>query len=184
MINLINRRRHLRMGLLGEMAVAEELNRLMLDGCQVYHDFPAEKFNVDHIIVGPKGIFAVETKARSKKGKGKGEVEAIYDGQRLVFPNWTTTEFLDQAKNRARWLSSWLSKAVGEDIRAEPILTIPGWFIKRQRADGIPVLNPKEIRQYVISKDREGLSESMITRICHQIEQKCRTVDPMDIVPG
>ena len=51
-VKLIKSRGELRLGLAGEMAVGEELNRLMLDGYHVYHDFPADRFNIDHILVG------------------------------------------------------------------------------------------------------------------------------------
>ena len=176
---IIAKRRHLRLGLAGEIAVGEELNRLMLDGYHVYHDFPADRFNVDHVIVGRAGVFAVETKARSKKlsGKAKSEAEVVYDGKQLKFSSWVTTEPLDQAKAQASWLSKWLSSAVGETVRAAPMVVIPGWFISRKAADGVPVLNPKEVRAYFASRRESVLSETVIQRICHQLEQKCRDVD-------
>ena len=58
----LKKRRNLRLGYEGEIAVGQELNQLMLQGKHVYHDFPADKFNIDHIVVGRSGIFAVETK--------------------------------------------------------------------------------------------------------------------------
>lgn len=65
-VKLLDLRRRLRLAHDAEMAVAQELNHLMLDGYHVYHDFPAERFNIDHIVVGPAGAFAIETKARTK----------------------------------------------------------------------------------------------------------------------
>ena len=34
-------------------------------GCQVLHDVPADSFNIDHVVVGLTGLFAVETKTHS-----------------------------------------------------------------------------------------------------------------------
>jgi len=73
LINLLkhlNLRRSYQLGYEGEIAVGQELNQLMRDGYLVYHDFPAGKFNIDHIVVGPPGVFAIETKARSKPTQG------------------------------------------------------------------------------------------------------------------
>jgi hypothetical protein len=181
-ITFINRRRELRIGFAGEMATGEELNRLMLAGYCVYHDFPAEQFNIDHIVVGPSGVFAVETKARSKGSRGKriDEAKVIYDGERLRFPSWTTTEPIDQAKAQAAWLSKWLSRAVGDPVKVSPMVTIPGWFIEKKKPNGIPVLNPKQVKGYLEGKEESVLSETMIKRICHQLEQKCRDVDLWD----
>jgi len=181
-MTLVERRRLLRIGLAGEMATGEELNRLMLDGYHIYHDFPGDRFNIDHILVGPSGVFAVETKARSKESRENRMTEAkvTYDGERLRFPSWVTSEPIDQAKAQAAWLSKWLSSAVGDPVKATPIVAIPGWYIDRKTPDGVPVLNPKEVRGYLIAKNEAVLSESMIKRICHQLEQKCRDVDLWD----
>ena len=178
-LRVIGQSRLRRLGLAGEMAAAEELNRLMLDGYRVYHDFPADRFNIDHIIVGPAGVFAVETKARSKKGRGdrKAEARVTSDGRRLEFPSWTTTEPIDQAKRQAAWLSKWLSGAVDAPVKVSPMVTIPGWYIERKTRDGVPVLNPKNVKSFLDSKKESVLSETMIQRICHQLEQKCRDVD-------
>jgi hypothetical protein len=181
-VTLIKRRRDLRLGLAGEMATGEELNRLMLEGHRVYHDFPAERFNIDHILVGPAGVFAVETKARSKGSTGdrKEEAKVIYEGERLRFPNWVTTEPIDQAKAQAAWLTKWLSSAVGDPVKVSPMVTIPGWFIERKSPNGVPVLNPKQVKTYLGAKKEVLLSESMIKRICHQLEQRCRDVHLWD----
>lgn len=179
---LIRKRRERRIGLAGEMAAGEELNRLMLDGYHVYHDFPSNRFNIDHILVGEAGVFAVETKARSKgrRGNGRGDAKVVYDGESLRFPGWMTSEPMNQAKAQAVWLSRWLSGAVGESVKVMPIVTLPGWYIERKRRNGVPVLNPKQVKTYLDRKREVTLSKSMVKRICHQLEQKCRDVDLWD----
>jgi hypothetical protein len=175
------KRRDLRLGLQGELAVAEELNRLMLNGYHVYHDLPAEKFNIDHVVVGRTGVFGVETKTRSKRktGRGKQDAEVTYDGMRLQFPGGYEMDALSQTRDQALWLQQWLSSAVGEKITVEPILTLPGWFVKRTKPDGLPVLNAKEIPKFIMYDRKPVLSDSMITRIIHQVDQRCRDVEPM-----
>jgi hypothetical protein len=127
-------------------------------------------------------VFAVETKARFKRSKGdrKAEAKVIYEDERLKFPTWVTTEPIDQAKDQAKWLSKWLSSAVGDPVKVSPMVAIPGWFIDRRSPNGVPVLNPKEVRGYLDARNEAVLLESMIKRICHQFEQKCRDVDLWD----
>jgi hypothetical protein len=179
---LLSGRRNLRLGLDGELAVAEELNKLMFSGYHVYHDFPAEKFNIDHILIGPAGVFAVETKTRSKRevSRGKSSAEVTYDGKKLTFPSgYYEVNAITQAKDQASWLAKWLSSAVGERVNVEPIVTIPGWYVKRLTLEGIPVLNPKkEIETNITSRHKSILSDAMITRIVHQIDQRCRNIEP------
>ena len=160
--------------------MGQELNQLLRDGYDVYHDFPAEKFNIDHIIIGAAGVYAVETKARRKPstGDGKSDAKVVYDGQRLHFPDWMETKPLEQARRNAQWLSRWLSSAVGDTVHVQPVIALPGWYVERQSANGFPVINPKNFRSILKSSRNKPLDKSMITRIVHQIDQRCRDVHP------
>ena len=180
LINLLNLRRSYQLGYEGEIAVGQELNQLMRDGYYVYHDFPAGTFNIDHIVVGTSGVFAVETKSRSKPASKdrKADAKVIYDGRCLRFPKEMDVESLEQAKRQAEWLSKWLQRAVGEAVRVRPVVALPGWFVERVASGGIRVINPKNFRSIAKPTDGNFLSEQMISRIVHQLEQKCRDVEP------
>jgi hypothetical protein len=177
---LMTERNNCRLGLDAEMAVGQELNQLMADGCRVYHDFPAENFNIDHIVVGPTGVFAVETKGRSKAEKRKGKTDAtvIYDGKLLQFPGWYETEMLLQTQRQADWLKKWLTSAVGEAVYVLPVLALPGWYVVRKADRPIKVISGKEA--YSLAKPSGiSLNAEMIQRIAHQVEQRCRDVEPI-----
>ena len=171
------KRNSLRLGFEAEIYVGQELNKLMLQNCQVFHDFPAGKFNIDHIVISPTGVFAIETKGRAKikNEKSNESWKLSYDGKVLKFPTWTETEPINQATRQATWLSNWLTKAVGENVPVKPILAFPGWYIQRTAANGIPVYNGKN--PSFLAKGRPELTAKLITRITHQIEQKCRDIE-------
>jgi Nuclease-related domain len=179
LLNVLKRRRALYLALDGEMAIGQELNQLMLKGYAVYHDFPAEHFNIDHIVVGPGGVFAVETKARPKAitGDGKGDAEVTYDSRTLRFPGWESGEFLEQATRQAIWLSRWLTSAVGETVEVKPVLALPGWFIKRVQRGPVQVINGRDA-DFLVRPGDAALSAMLIQRIVHQLELRCRTVEP------
>jgi hypothetical protein len=178
---LLKKRNALRLGLDCELAVGQELNNLMLDGYRVYHDFPAEKFNIDHVVVGPKGVFAVETKGRAKRNKKGGAAEAtvVYDGNGLQFPGWLEKEPIDQAKRQASWLEKWLSSAVGEPVSVKPVLVLPGWFIELRKPANVFIFNGKNPQSLLKGQSENILAETMIKRIAHQLEQRCRDVEPV-----
>lgn len=48
----------------GEEVVGQVLEGLVTDGWQVIHDVSFGRGNIDHIVVGPGGLFTVETKSR------------------------------------------------------------------------------------------------------------------------
>jgi hypothetical protein len=180
LFKLLHKRNAYRLGLDAELAVGRELNRLMLDGFHVYHDFPEDKNNIDHIVIGPSGVFAVETKGKSKPDKGRGSTDAkvVYDGEKLIFPdNKINTDFIPQAKKQAASLSKWLSSALGEYITVKPVLALPGWFVDRKKNDFTILYGYKNDYLKALS-GKESLSKTHIQRIIHQIEQKCRDVGP------
>jgi len=172
------------LGLDAELAVGQELNQLMREGFWVYHDFPADNFNIDHILVGPCGVFAVETKGRAKpiRKDGSAEREVLYDGESLQFPHMREKKPLKQAEAQARWLEKWLSGAVGEHVAVTPVLALPGWYIKQTQRKGIPVINGKNSGAF-FSKFEGNLTEKLQRQIAHQIDCRCRNILPRAYQP-
>ncbi len=179
-LKLIRERRMARLGYEGDIAVARELDRLLLEGNHVYHDFPAEDSNIDHIVIGRSGIFAVATAARSKPAAAKRIDDATveYDGKILMFPNGDDYKTIAQAECQAAWISEWISRVVGQEVAARAIVALPGWFVKRTSPDGISVVNPDQFSSLFRHIKPRFLTDEMITRIVAQIEQKCRDVKP------
>ena len=180
LVNLIARRRNYRLGFAGERAVAEELNRLMLDGCRVFHDVPMEPYgNIDHVLITPAGLYAIETKARRKRKAppGKRDYEVVFDGKSLQFPCAVDFSSLEQARQQADRLRIFLSKAVGEQLKVGAILTLPGWRVTSRVKDDIKVLNPKQIGAAVLDDRLPALPKGLVNRVVYQLDQKCRDVE-------
>ncbi len=170
----------LRIGADAEMAVGQELDQLRRVGAAVFHDVPADKFNVDHLVIGPSGVFAIETKGRSKPIRGRGSEDASlrFDGQLLHFPGWSEAAPLAQAQRQAKWAADWLTRAVGSPVDARPVLAIPGWWIDLKGKSDVLVFNGKNPR-FLLGMKGQSLSAEMMQRICYQVEQRCRTVKPV-----
>jgi hypothetical protein len=75
-------------------------------------------------------------------------------------------------------MSNWISSAIGEPVAARAIVALPGWFVKRTSADGISVVNPKQFPSLFKHIKPRTLTDEMIRRMVHQIEQKCRNIVP------
>lgn len=170
----------LRLGYEGEVGVGQELNQLMQLGFRVYHDFPADGFNIDHVVIGRSGVFAVETKARAKPDTGDGRKDARldYDGQVFRFPSWQEREPIEQATRQAQWLCKWLTSAVGERVPVVAVVAVPGWFINQKCPAQVLAYNGKRPDKVFPSYSGKPLDSAMVQRIAHQVEAKCRDVVP------
>lgn len=136
-------------GLEGELATAQLLTPLLSEGWQLFHDLPMKRGNIDHVLVGPTGVYAIETKYRSKRQslKGKEGAQADYDGKAIRFAGGATEQLpVQQAQAVAGELSKWLHGKVGEQVSVVPVVALPGWFVKstqRPTTGQAHVINPK-----------------------------------------
>lgn len=169
-----------RLGFDGERVVGETLNQLLANGFKVFHDLPFAGFNIDHVIVGPAGVYAVETKTRRKPTHLKGHAKAtvVYDGHALHFPWGSDTHGLAQAERNAATLAKWLTSATGEHVTVKPILTLPGWWVEQKIRGAVNVLNPKQVSRSFPAVEKP-LSPEQIQRIVHQLSERCR-IKPKD----
>ena len=144
------KREQARDGWIAEQVTGQQLNRLVAQGCLVLHDLPAEVGNIDHVVIAPRGVYAVETKSfRKPKGvtddpKHPGH-QVRYDGKGLRFPDFAITEPVEQAARHGQWLRRTLRDALGRDVPVVAALALPGWWVERteegKRAD-VQVFSP------------------------------------------
>jgi hypothetical protein len=172
---LLQKKNLLRVGLECEVAVGQDLQNLLAHKFKVYNDFQTKKFNIDHIAIGPTGIFAIETKGRSKSVKQENENWKVeFDGQKLKFPGWVETKPLEQAIRQANWLKNWIQQATAENINVVPVIALPGWYITRKSKSEIRVYNGKN--SCFLAKGSAILTDKQIQTIAFQIEKECRNI--------
>lgn len=168
------------LGLDGELAVGEELNQLMFDGCRVFHDVPIQYGNIDHVVVSPSGVYSVNTKMRGKPTAMIGAAEVVIDHERnlMAFPDGAFPIPTQKLQIEAKCLSELPTNAIGEPVEVEPMLALPGWFIKeRIGRSPVFVFNPSKPHRFFL-QDRQRLSQQLMQRIAHQIENLCRDIKP------
>jgi len=139
-----------------------------------------ENWNIDHVVVGPGGIFAIETKTKSKRKAPPGvkEHEVGYDGVILEFPWGQNRDFVEQARRNAKGLSGFLGKATGNKVWVNPVLVLPGWYVAPASPPQTPEVRamPETALVKYLRGQPPSLSDQQIEQIAFQIDQKCRDV--------
>jgi len=172
---------NIRLGISGEQAVAESLNEAADAGFRAFHDLPDEKIgNIDHVAVGTRGVFLIETKSRRRRAgrNGQAEHEVIYDGKFLQFPFGRDAKPIDQAKINAKWLSNFLEKKTGEPVWVEPLVVLPGWFVQSSEKGEFPVkvMNANYLPGF-LRRQPENIAPAQVRRIITALDEKCRDVE-------
>jgi len=150
----------------GEREIGAYLETLRTKGYHVIHDIDTGYGNIDHVLIGPGGIYTVETKSRSKPDQGKAII--TFDREKI----WRNGKLADskpitQAKRQRDWVEKSLTKVLNKKYAVCPIVLFPGWFVKKpDNVDLLPVrvLNPKML-PYYLEESKNHLSVTEITAI-------------------
>lgn len=145
--------RAIKLGIQGEEVVGQTLEALRAIGYQVFHDIPGSRGNIDHALIGPGGLFTIETKTIRKKSRGNNEVE--FDGQTLTVNGLLLDrDAVAQAKSQSVALAKAISASTGKTYSARPVILFPGWYVKQStesRRD-IWVLNEEAFAKFIAGR--------------------------------
>ena len=167
--------RNLQLGRDGERLVGQMLEQLRAKGYRVFHDIPGPSFNIDHAIVGPAGIFTIETKSRTKPLIGSCKV--LYDGNALqIAGKRAVDQPLRQARAQARWLTTLVNRESTGKYNVRPVLVFPEWYVERigcRTKDDVWVLNPKALAK-LLDCETPILSNASINSATQVLALHCR----------
>ncbi len=141
----------LELGLEGERVVGQFLESHRAADWHVFHDIPGAGFNVDHVIVSPGGVFAVETKTFSKPARGNATVK--YDGNAvLVDGHRPDRDPVAQARAARDWIRDLLFDATAINFPVRGVVLFPGWYVESPKTGPRPdvwVLNEKAFVKFM-----------------------------------
>jgi len=170
-----------RLRLRGEQVVGQALVEVADFGYRVFHDIPVgDNWNLDHVAVGPQGVFLIETKAstrhRSRPGHPAHEVHV--NKNTLYFPTFSDSRVILQADRNAKWLAGYLEKKIGEPVPVAPLVVLPGWCVvyKAPPSTRVEVLSPNFMVNYLRDQS-DTLTEPQILSILTALDEKCRDVE-------
>lgn len=155
--------RQYQQGARAELATAQLIGAALAGDNRAIHDVQAGDFNIDHVVVTPAGVFAIETKSRLKPPAGNGSPKVKYNGKTLEFPGWAESKPVEQAERQARWLANYLRKETGEVFAVTAVLALPGWWIDRTARitpDMVQVINPRNCGWLLLPERREAVLDS------------------------
>lgn len=151
-------------GARGEERVAGILKSLP-DTYHVFNDFVAGRKHVDHVVVGPAGVFSVETKF----WRGKVTLE---DGHVLLDGQLPDRDPLAQSRREASLVKGELAK-LGWTGTVTPVLAFASdtFEAKIAEAQGVVVLNSNHLRDS-FSTDRVVMPSAELERLVRLMESK------------
>jgi hypothetical protein len=171
-IRLLPAVRNMVMGRSGERHVGELLEELRAKGYRVFHDLVEGDYNIDHVAVGPTGLYAFETKTRSKPTHGHARV--VFDGQSVTVDGQTPDrDPVEQARAAATRLAQIVAKSTGKTLPVRPVVLYPGWWVNAPSGVDVWVLNPKMLFSY-LKHEKTVLPEEDVSLVAYHLERHIR----------
>lgn len=158
----------------GKRAVGQFLERLRAQGYHVFHDVVADGFNIDHVLIGPAGVYTIETKTWSKPIKGNAEIH--FDGDRIRAAGQNPDrDPIVQAKAQANWIRKLLNESVGRAPFVKPVVVFPGWYVVNSKGtfNDLWVLEPKALPAF-LTNEPERISESDVQMFAYHLSRHIR----------
>ena len=170
---------NLKLGRAGEYITEQHLaDAMRRDDWHVFHGFRPDNYgDIDHIVISPKGVFAIEVKAsRGKEVVQNDKGELSLDGKPLH--KWNPVE---QARENAKKLSRWIAKEkdLKLSVSVRPIVCFPDKKVRYNKsgvwASGVIVMNPESLTAFFQKvKDSDSMTEEKIQKIASAIERNMR----------
>ena len=129
-----------RKGLRGEEMAGAELERLTRRGWRVLHSIlVAENVDIDHLLIGPGGVFTVNTKHHARAD--------VWVGDHVVKVQGYSHQYLPKARAEARRTAAMLTRSCGFTVPVDAalIFVLPG-----QLTLAPPRGNPQAIRVHTL----------------------------------
>ena len=136
-------------GALGEIVVANALAQLG-EGWTVLHAVPVGSTNaeIDHLILGPGGIFTISTVNHSGK--------KIWIGGSTFLVNGYKQEHMRNSAHQAEWASRQLSSVTGRPATVTPLIVVvnPSSITTGRKQPRVTVLSSNTLKRWLMKRPR------------------------------
>jgi hypothetical protein len=158
----------------GERRLAEVLGRIRSKGFIVFHDLPGTESNIDHVVVGPTGIYAIEAKAWNVIGSGT--IDYANESEVILGGRITDGRVLRQARSSALSINLQLREHLLESYCVKPLLVLlRGWRVRQRAGDfSVAVITADQLEEYFEGGQPE-LTRQDIAQICSELEGSARS---------
>jgi hypothetical protein len=142
--NLCKTIRNHQKGLDGERFVGSIIEKTSSKSTFVFHDIVCEKknhgktipFNIDHVIISTKGIFAIDAKNWNLHDREYNEADFIYDNEELIDSTGVLQkDVMQKIDSQAKFLEDKIYEWTGKQYQAFRVGIMIGAFVKNVQRD-------------------------------------------------
>lgn len=153
------------------VAVGHQLQQISTGANRVFHDVVTSAGVVDHLLVGQRGIYAVNVVAR----RGGKNGNAVLNGSELSFSNSDALIPVVEITASAARLEKEICRLLGHKIRVRSVIAVPGWDIGEQASERHLLVNERTIAMLRGWRDQsDHLMNEDVDLLQRELTARCR----------
>ncbi len=169
LIKTVRARREVRFLRDANVAIGHQLQRMSSGTTRVFHDVPTDSGVVDHVVIGPSGIYAINVVAHRTRSMGSVRLE----GNTLFFADSGAEYSVNDLVDNTARLEKELRQLLGHKVRVRSVIAVPGWDIDEQSSELHLLVNERNVAMLrgwrdnsdnLLNDDVEILQNDLTTR--------------------
>ena len=151
------------------IAIGHQLQQLSAGGTRVFHDVATPAGIVDHVIIGQKGLYAINVVARRCSRRAHVRLREHH----IEFANGKADVQIVELTAKTARLQKEFRQLLGHKIRVRSVIAVPGWEIGEQTNDQHLLVNERTIAMlsgwndntdHLMNEDVDLLHQELIAR--------------------
>lgn len=173
--------RHCQKGLDGERFVGSNLEKLSSNKTFIFHDIVCEKqnngktvkFNIDHVVVSTKGIFAIDAKNWTLPDREYNQADFTFKDNELIDSTGEVKkDLMNKIESQGEWLEGKINEWIGNRISVYRVGIMIGAFVNNANKDFSKywIINDSAFAS-LFDKEREKIPMQDVLRISDSLRR-------------
>lgn len=163
-------RRHVKFLHDANIAIGHQLQQLTVEGSRIFHDVRTSAGVVDHVIIGQKGIYAVNVIAH-RSGK---RAHARLRDNAIQYSNSKQAQSVIDINLKTARLQKEFRGLVGHNVRVRSVIAVPGWEIGEQPKDDHLLVNEQNLAMLSGWRDQsDNLMNEDVAALQKELTTRC-----------
>jgi hypothetical protein len=151
------------------VAIGHQLQKMSSQGTRVFHDVGTTAGIIDHVVVGQRGVYAVNVVARRSAKRAHTRLQ----GNSLEYSNGKAEQSIVDISAKVARLQKEFRQLLGHQVRVRSVIAVPGWDIGEQSSDDHLLVNERTIAMisgwkdnsdYMMNEDVDALQNELTSR--------------------
>jgi len=152
------------------VAIGHQLQQVSAEGTRVFHDVGTSAGTVDHVVVGQKGLYAINVVAR----RSSKIAHARLRENNIEYSNGSAVQPIVYINAKTSRLQKDFRELLGHNVRVRSVIAVPGWDIDEQSSDEHLLVNERTIAMLGGWKDKsDNLMNEDVAALQAELMSRC-----------